>query len=314
MSETHDPRFNRKEDIDVLWQLEDDAQTALSGDDVMVNLAREVVMADIMTGLDPEGWYEGWESQWANMDRQFRHVKDLTAEMRDMTWVCNGSFASLGMHVHAITQQGKRPITFRELDGFRKTRGGRWLLTMSHVYFPVDRETGRYDLNAEIEQQGPVQWSPAVLRGPAVPVEQAEEELRAWFASRIVAASADEVMRHFAADEDVLAFGPYIPGLHRGQDDVRAHYERELAGVVSVISDCTDCHVHTDGELAMILSRQHVTQRLGDGGTRHVSVRHSASLRRNGDRWEALMEMISFPVNETTGEVLMDLRPGIVGR
>lgn len=307
MSGSKQERFNHADDIDAIYHLEDQAQTALSGDDVMRHIAREVVMADIMTGGSPSAWYVGWEQQWANMHAQFAHVRDLTAEMQDMTYVSNGRLACLGMYVHAITQQGKVPITFRELDAFRKTKGGSWLLTMSHVYYPVDRETSRFDRNWEVPLRGPVQWSGNPLPGPAVSEEQALHELRDWFDSRIVAATAEEVMRHFAADEEVIAFGPYLPGVHRGRNEVRAHYAEMLKNVRRVTSEVTDYHVQTDGELGMIISRQNLSLSLTDGKAEQLSIRHSGCLRRNGSRWEAMMEMISFPVDLATGLAITEI-------
>ena len=79
MNTDSEQRFNQADDIEAIFELEDHAQQALSGDDVMHHLAREVVMADIMTGGSAEAWYVGWEPQWANMDAQFKHVRDLTA-------------------------------------------------------------------------------------------------------------------------------------------------------------------------------------------------------------------------------------------
>ncbi|SEB64659.1 YybH family protein [Rhodococcus koreensis] len=311
MSEESRNRFNRAEDVEAIFALQDHAQTAASGDDAMHVQAREVVMADLFSWNSPEGWYQGWEEQWANMNAQFEHtVPDLIADMQDMTYVSNGQIACLSMHVHATAESSGTNITFRELDTFRKTKGGKWLLTTSHVSFPVDRETGRGNDKHELPQRGAVEWSADPLPGPATTVEKAQRELRQWFESRIVAQTADEAVTHFAAGEDVVYFGPFTPGVCRGLDEVRTSLTELFAGVSRVDAEITDFIAHSDGELGSVLARVHLTVETTDGSTQTWSLRHSDCLRRNGDHWETLMEEMSFVVDVKSRAALTDLRAG----
>jgi ketosteroid isomerase-like protein len=294
-------KFDAPKDVRDLIKLEETMQTTPSADDLMPHLARNATMADLMV----PAWYPSWEKIYDNMDAQLAHAKAIKLSMQDVQVATDGQIGCLAMNVHSedeTTEKAKAiNITFRQLDIFRKTRGGNWLLSFTHAYWPVDPNTGRFLDKPEFPLRGAMKRAANPLPGPVVAVDKAEQELRQWLESRIVASTPDTVMSHFGPSDDVVAYDPYFPGEHIGLQEVRSHFAAALMNVRAIDAQITDYRSVTDGEMGGIISRQNLQLHMRDGGIRNLSVRQSTCLRRVGSKWYAIMEQTTFPVDVKTG-------------
>jgi ketosteroid isomerase-like protein len=290
-------KFNDRRIVTKLINTENTIQVVDNIDDLMQNVAREAVMADMML----PAWYVGWEQIYDNIAVQYATVNDNKHVMREMSVATRGEMAAILMNIELdqFHDGAPRVFAFRQLDIFRK-KGERWLAVQAHCYVPVDPETGDRAKGA-LPVREPLQWPQDAVPAPATSEEQAKTELRAWFESRISAANAEDVMRHFGSGDDAVVYSPYLPGEHRGLAEIRKHFAAELEDVVSVKADVTDYHVATDGRMGAIISRQNRELTLRDGSVRRVSVRHSDCLRRVDGRWFSMIEMTSFPTDLKTG-------------
>jgi ketosteroid isomerase-like protein len=278
--------------VQAIINLQQIAQQPDNVDEALQYVAREVVMADLML----PSWHVGWEQLYDNLKLQFESTRQIKASLRDINIATDGKLACLTMQVHAdiILKDGSPfHITFREFDSFRKS-ARRWLVTQSHVYYPIDPTTGQAMINADLPVRGPVQWSEDPLPGPAVSNEQAKIELRNWLDSRSSATDVDVLMTHFGPGGDVIAFSPYAPGQYRGLQEIRDYLAQMLANVRAIEATVTDFVVATNGLMAGTLARQDVRISMRDGKTREVTIRQSNCLRRSGNRWYSVFEAISF--------------------
>jgi len=179
---------------------------------------------------------------------------------------------------------------------------------LSHAYWPADPKTGRFLMDLPVQEPlRPVDWSINGLTGPAVSEEQAKAELRQWLDLRSRANSADAVMSYFGPGEDVVAYGPFLPGIYKGRAQVTSFYGDWLKGVEKVDATVTDFGVVSDGIMGAVLSRQNLILHMADGTTRRESIRQSSCLRRAGAKWYAMMESTSYPADLKSGKVVTDI-------
>ena len=290
--------FNDRRVVIQLINMENKIQVDDNMDDIAHNVHRHAVMADMML----PGWYNGWEAIYDAVEGQFNTINDNQHTMKEITVATDGDMAFILMHIHLEQYHGQAPriFAFRQLDTFQKI-GERFLCRQAHCAVPIEPDTGKRPPGA-LDVREEWKWPADTLPGPAVSEDQAQQEIRAWFDARIAATSAEAVMRQIGPREDVIVYTPYLPGEHRGQAEIRAHYSAVFDKVQSMQAEVTDYHVATNGRMGSIISRQNLVLTLRDSSVRGVSVRQSHALRRVDEKWQAMVEMTSFPVDLNTGQ------------
>ncbi|MFC4595696.1 YybH family protein [Sphingobium tyrosinilyticum] len=290
--------FNHRITVTELSNIENWIQVVDNIDDLMLNVSRQIVMADMML----PAWYVGWESVYDNVGQQYATTVGNQHKLPEMNIFTDDNLAAILMTIELNQKKDGKPIVFafRQLDIFRK-RGRHWLATQAHCYVPVDPETGERAPGA-LPLRGPIEWSDDPLPGPATQEKEAEEELRAWFRSRIAAQDIESLMAHFGPGDDVVLYTPYLPGEHRGLAEIRTHFVKAFADIASMKAEATDYHVTTDGLMAGIIARLNLHLTMNDGSEKKLSVRHSNALRRVNGKWHAMIEMRSFPTDLATGK------------
>jgi ketosteroid isomerase-like protein len=294
--------FNRPVDVQEVTRLESDVQLLSNVDDLMRIVHRNV------TAFGGRGdWSEGWEAIYDHEARSYAAVPeaDRPSHFDGLWWIkdyniaTDGELACVAMHVSIPMKDKSGRMTayaFPELDVWRKF-GSNWLAVQLHTYAPMDPATSKSITDFQPPRREPVKWSNDPLPGPAGDPRKAETELRAWLAARTTSTDPDALVRLFGPGDDTVAYTPYIPVEHRGLAEIRRSLTQGLRDVRTISAEVLNFNAHSDGMMSTIIARQKVTMTMKDGTTRTVTSRHSNCLRRVGNDWRSMFEMVSYPNN-----------------
>jgi ketosteroid isomerase-like protein len=250
---------------------------------------------------------EGWESAYDSLAKEYATVsggshKPPTSErygwIRQINIATDGTLACSAMHLRIPFKKDWKPqvVAFPELDVWRKF-GNSWLAVQLHTYFPRDPATGRALSSYDLPDRGPMQWAADAVPGPVGDPHTTEAELRTWLATRTTVTDVDRLVRLFGPGDDVMAFGPTVPVEHRSLAEIRRYLVDSLRGVRSISAEVTHFKVQSDGLMSALLARQILTLQMADGSSRKMTIRNSNCLRKVGNEWRSMMEMVSYPSN-----------------
>lgn len=299
-------RFNRPEDVQAISRMEMDVQLFGNVDELMRVVWRHVSSV----GSSNDVWQSGWENAYDSLAKEYATVSGGAHKptvqqrygwIRQFNMATDGQLACVAMHLRIPFVKHGQPtsVAFPEMDVWRKF-GNSWLAVQLHTYFPIDPKTGQAMPAYDLPDRGAMQWSGNPLPGPAADPARAEAELRDWLVRRTTSTDPDALMQLFGPTDDVMAFGPQIPAERRGLGEIRQYLGTSLAGVRAISARITDFSFQSDGLMGTLLARQTVTYTMNDGATRTIILRHSNCLRRDGNGWRSMIEMVSQPSNTSS--------------
>lgn len=195
------------------------------------------------------------------------------------------------------------PAEYRKLDVFKKI-GGRWQLIQQHISAAIDRKTGMV-ATAPLPVRGPLAWNSASLSRKSITPEAARKGIIDWTDRALREVGLESAMKFFAPGHDVLLYGEFNPGNLRTRAEVTGYYGplyNSFSGL-HVVSPLYEAD--SDGLLGAQIDTQDIVIDMKDGSRPHLSIRQSDCLRRYDGNWQTFMEMVSYPVDRTTGKAIM---------
>jgi ketosteroid isomerase-like protein len=147
--------------------------------------------------------------------------------------------------------------------------------------------------------------------GPQQNQANSETEIHQWM---------DDFQRAFQAKDtkaimalytpDVLAYDIIPPLQYVGSDAYAKDWDTYFAGYQGPLTlEYRDCHITTEGNLAIVTCLEHTTGTLTNGQPSATWLRVTSGLRRVNGHWLDFHDHVSVPVDGTTGQARFDLAP-----
>jgi ketosteroid isomerase-like protein len=133
-------------------------------------------------------------------------------------------------------------------------------------------------------------------------------DLLAARAAAVAAHDVEGVMRHVA--DDIISFDVGKPLVHTGGAEVRRRLEAWFAGYDGPIGfEFRDLTVRGEDNIAFSHALVHVSGQLKNADSVSMWVRSTICWMRRGERWMAVHEHMSDPMDFETGMARTDLEP-----
>jgi ketosteroid isomerase-like protein len=295
--------FGRPQDVRAITTIENDLAVETDTDRAMSYFAGNAILADIMA----PGWYQGKKQIRAAIAPQLAALKAIRYHMNEINVATDGKFACAAMVIHFdATKSDNAPLkmTIRQLDAFRKI-DGQWRIVQQHLSVPVDEKSGVAIFDTTSPARGDFPWTVPSVEGPPLPVAQAKSQIYAWLAASEVPRSVDEMESFYGPGDDSTIYDFWSPRGLRGRGELHDFYAPQFVGVRDMNIRMPVVSIDTDGALGAEISQQNLTINMKNGTHQRVSFRQSDCVRRVGDKWYAIFEMGSFPVDPKTGKGIM---------
>ena len=134
--------------------------------------------------------------------------------------------------------------------------------------------------------------------------------VQAAFIAAVKAKDLDAIMKFYAPDDSLVVFDIVPPRQYVGVAAVRKDWQDFLATVDGPLAvEMTDLVVEADDKLGFGHSIQHTTGKTKDGNPIDITLRVSDGYKKLGDRWVAVHEHVSVPIDLSTGTPDLQSKP-----
>ena len=295
--------FNEPADVAAIEAIENLVQTETNMDKLIDHYAPDAMVLDIYA----PGIFKGRDQIKAGFAPQLALVRTMKHDIPEMNVASDGNFACAAMQIHfdTVLNSGQPlKMSVREIDAFKKI-GGRWQIIQQHISLPVDAKSGTAVMDGPIRVQRPFSWSTNPLPGPATTPERAKREIRRWMEVGGASTSLAQLMDYYGPGDDTLVYDSFYPGALRGLKAIRNNYAAIMSGIAHSELKLPEFSAASDGRFGIQINTQDLRLTMKDGSTRYISLRQSDCMRRVGGKWYSFFEMISFPIDATSGKAIM---------